>query len=161
MVQLEMRWAETEAERLWLEGLWQREWGGLTMITRGKSTALADLRAVIAYLDEEPVGAVTWLENEKDAELMSLNALREGLGIGSALLARAEQEVRATGKERLFLITTNDNLHALRFYQRRGYRLVRVYPGAVDAARLLKPSIPVIGYDQIPLHDELELAKEW
>jgi hypothetical protein len=54
------------------------------------------------------------------------------------------------------LITTNDNLEALRFYQRRGMRLVAVHRGAVDAAREMKPSISEVGEYGIPLHDELE-----
>ncbi|KPC72616.1 acetyltransferase [Thermoactinomyces vulgaris] len=161
MAELELRLAETDEERQWLEALWQKEWGGTTMITRGRSTALADVQAVIAYSGGEPVGAVTWRMDEQDAELMSLNAFREGQGIGGALLARAEQEVKSMGTTRLYLITTNDNLHALAFYQKRGYRLVRLFPGAVDAARRMKPTIPVIGHHGIPLRDELELAKAW
>jgi hypothetical protein len=59
---------------------------------------------------------------------------------------------------RLFLITTNDNTHALRFYQRRGLRLCALRPGAVDEARrTLKPEIGEIGNDGIPIHDEVEL----
>ncbi len=53
--------------------------------------------------------------------------------------------------------TTNDNLCALHFYQKRGFRLVTVHRNALDAARQLKPRIPLIGNDQFPLHDEIEL----
>ena len=64
----------------------------------------------------------------------------------------------ASGAHRLWLITTNDNVDALRFYQRRGYRLARVDAGAVDRSRAaLKPAIPEIGAHGIPLRDELEL----
>jgi ribosomal protein S18 acetylase RimI-like enzyme len=55
------------------------------------------------------------------------------------------------------LLTTNDNLHALRFYQRRGFRLAALYPGALAEARKLKPSIPETGYHGIPIRDEIEL----
>ena len=67
------------------------------------------------------------------------------------------QVAREAGCKRLWLITTNDNLHALRFYQKRGFRLVAVHRSAVDAARQLKPRISLIGNDQIPLPDEIEL----
>ena len=64
----------------------------------------------------------------------------------------------ASGARRLWLITTNDNVDALRFYQRRGFRLARVHAGAVDRSRAtLKPAIPEIGAHEIPLRDELEL----
>jgi GNAT superfamily N-acetyltransferase len=67
--------------------------------------------------------------------------------------------VRLVAEWRLRLTTTNDNLDALRFYQRRGFRLVALRPGAVDAARALKPEIPVTGAHGIPLRDELDLER--
>jgi hypothetical protein len=57
------------------------------------------------------------------------------------------------------LITTNDNLNALEFYQKRGYRIIEVISDAVNKARKVKPSIPLIGYKGIPLQDELRLKK--
>jgi len=83
----------------------------------------------------------------------------EGQGAGTALLTAVEAAAAAAGCRRLWLITTNDNLDALRFYQRRGYRLAALYPGAVDEARRVKPTIPLVGNHGIPLHDELELEK--
>jgi GNAT superfamily N-acetyltransferase len=144
-----------QRDREWLTDLWTREWGGTTMITCGRTHHLDDLNALIAWIGDEPVGAATWSETE----LLSLNALNEGKGIGTALLTTVEDAVRAAGKDHLWLVTTNDNLDALRFYQRRGYRLTELRPGAVDAARKLKPAIPLIGYHGIPLHDELILSK--
>ena len=70
---------------------------------------------------------------------------------------RQRQAAREAGCGRVWLITTNDNLRALRFYQRRGFRLVAVHPDALERSRELKPSIPEIGLDGIPLRDELEL----
>jgi hypothetical protein len=59
---------------------------------------------------------------------------------------------------RAWLVTTNDNMRALRFYQRLGWELVAVHRGAVDRAReTLKPEIPRVGNDGIPLRDEIEL----
>jgi hypothetical protein len=59
------------------------------------------------------------------------------------------------------VLTTNDNVDALRFYQRRGFRLAELHPGAVDEARArLKPEIPRVGDHGIPLRDELMLEKE-
>jgi hypothetical protein len=80
-----------------------------------------------------------------------------GQGVGTALIEAVKVAAIEAGCRRLWLMTTNDNLHALGFYQRRGFRLVAVYPGAVDAARLLKPEIPLLGNDGIPIRDEIEL----
>ena len=90
---------------------------------------------------------------------MSINATVEGLGAGSALISAVEQAVNRAGVGRIWLITSNDNLDALRFYQRRGYRITAVYPNAIDEARKLKPTIPQVGYYEIPIHDEIELEK--
>ena len=86
--------------------------------------------------------------------------MRPGRGIGSTLLEGVANEARRRGCRRLWLITTNDNLNAIRFYQRRGLRLVAVHAGAVDDARRLKPSIPLVGEDGIPIRDELEFELE-
>ena len=88
---------------------------------------------------------------------MTIESTKPGIGIGTMLIKAVTQTAREAGCKRLWLITTNDNLHALHFYQKRGFRLVTVHRNAVDAARQLKPRIPLIGNDQIPLHDEIEL----
>lgn len=150
---------DTEADRAWLADLWRREWGGEVMITRGQTHYLHQMEALIAWEGELPVGAATYRPDPAGWELMSLNALTEGKGVGSALLGAFEDAARAAGAGRVWLITTNDNLDALRFYQRRGYRMAAIYPGAVDEARQQKDSIPLVGYHGIPLHDELELEK--
>jgi ribosomal protein S18 acetylase RimI-like enzyme len=106
------------------------------------------------------VGLLTYAVRGEACEIVTLNSWAEGLGVGTALLAAARETARAAGCRRLWLVTTNDNLPALRFYQRRGFRLVAVHAGAVDEARKIKPQIPVIGLDGIPLRDELELAME-
>ena len=80
-------------------------------------------------------------------------------GIGSKLMNEVELLAKQKGINKIKLITTNDNLQALKFYQKRGYRIVRVITDAVVKAREIKPSIPFIGNDGIPLNDELELVK--
>jgi len=149
----------TLADQQWLRDLWTAEWGGETMITRGRVHRLADLQALIAWDGAAPVGTATFHVEGTDCELMSLNAIRPGGGVGSALLQAVEDAARQAGCRRVWLITSNDNLDALRFYQRRGYRLVAVHPGAIDEARRLKPTIPLVGEHGIPIHDELELEK--
>jgi ribosomal protein S18 acetylase RimI-like enzyme len=80
------------------------------------------------------------------------------VGIGTALLEAVKGAARAAGCARLILTTTNDNLHALRFYQRRGFVLAGVRLNAIAESRRLKPEIPLTGYDDIPIRDEIELA---
>ena len=86
-----------------------------------------------------------------------MNSLAEGEGVGTALLEAVKEAAVIASCERVWLITTNDNLHALHFYQKRGFRLVALYPNALESSRRLKPEIPLTGLDGIPLRDEIEL----
>jgi len=144
---------------VWAHALIEREWGGLTMVSRG---VLYDMRAfpgAVAWLEGARAGLAIYRLDGAECEVMSLNSLVEGAGIGTALLEAVMDTARAAGCQRVFLITTNDNTPALRFYQRRGFRLVALRPGALNAARQLKPDIPAVGLDGIPLRDELELER--
>jgi ribosomal protein S18 acetylase RimI-like enzyme len=143
----------------WLRQLWLREWNGETMVTCGQTYHLQQLEALIAWRGDTRVGALTYYEGGHAYELMSLNALQQGLGIGGQLMWALEHLAFAHGVSRLWLVTTNDNLDALRFYQRRGFRLIRIDSGAVDRAREIKPEIPKEGNFGIPIHDELILEK--
>ncbi len=118
----------------------------------------ADLLPGFVALDHgEPIGLVTYDINGEECEVVTLNSLIQGAGIGTALLSAVAETARAAGCQRVWLITTNDNTHALRFYQKRGYRLAALYPNALKASRRLKPEIPITGIDGIPLRDEIEL----
>jgi ribosomal protein S18 acetylase RimI-like enzyme len=141
----------------WLADRWNDAWGGQTMITQGRLHRLAEQNAFIARIDGEPAGYLTFWEDGGEIEITSLESLAEGRGVGSALLAAIGDRAAAAGVTRIWLITTNDNLNALGFYQKRGYRLAGLFPGAVDAARAVKPSIPLTGEHGIPLHDEIML----
>lgn len=78
-------------------------------------------------------------------------------GIATALLKAAVREPHQRACRRVFLSTTNDNLHALGLYQKRGFGLVRVLQGTVNESRRIKPGIPLVGENGIPLRDEIEL----
>jgi GNAT superfamily N-acetyltransferase len=113
---------------------------------------------LIAFDRDEPAGLLTYVLGVDECEVLTLHAVRPGHGAGSALLVAITPIARDAGCSRLWLVTTNDNVDALRFYQRRGFRLRALRPGAVDASRRdLKPEISTIGDHGIPLRDELEL----
>ncbi len=103
------------------------------------------------------VGLVTYSIEHSECEVVTLNSVCQGAGVGTALLNAAKAVALNAGCSRLWLITTNDNLRALGFYQRRGYELVAVHRGAVERSRRLKPSIPLVSADGIPMRDEIEL----
>ena len=145
-----------EGDREWVRETLRQLWGE-TVVSRG---AVHDPTALPGFVAEEGgdrVGLLTYRVDGADCEVVTIDAFPEGAGAGTALLDAAARAARDAGCGRVWLITTNDNLRALRFYQRRGFRLVAVHPDALERSRELKPSVPEIGLDGIPLRDELEL----
>lgn len=149
-----------DADRLWVEELIAARWGAPYVIAHGDLIVPADLPGFVALAGgtDDYAGLVTYRMAGNSCEIVTLDSLQPFVGIGTALVEAVTAVARAAGSNRLWLITTNDNLDALRFYQRRGFRLVRVDPGAIDRSRRLKP-IPSIGEYGIPVRDELELER--
>ena len=113
---------------------------------------------MLAWSEGQLTGVATYVVDGDACELLTLHASTRLMGIGSALLTAVQDIARDAGRRRLWVVTTNDNVEALRFYQQRGFRLVVIRLGAVDRSRdLLKPEIPRSGAHGIPLRDELEL----
>lgn len=127
------------------------------MIVHGTSYDLPSLPGFLAYNQEEWVGLVTYHIQGDRCEIVSLDSLHERHGIGTALIEAVKDAARRACCRHIWLMTTNDNMHALRFYQRRAFTLVAIHRNAVEEARKIKPEIPMIGYDEIPLRDEIEL----
>ena len=149
--------AGTEADREAISGLLTAAWGGSVVVAHGTVYDALTLPTLVAEQDRRIVGLLTYTVADGDLEVVTLDAPVRHLGVGSALLTAAIDVARDAGARRLWLITTNDNLDGLRFYQRRGLRIVGVTPDAMDAARAVKPWIPATGDYGIPLHDELTL----
>lgn len=105
----------------------------------------------------EKVGLLTYQVEDKECEVVSLDSRIEGIGIGSALVSELISAAKDAKIGRIWLITTNDNLPALKFWQKRKFRLVSVHRDSIDQARRLKPQIPITGFEGIPIKDELEL----
>lgn len=116
--------------------------------------------ALVAEEDGRLVGVLTYIVDGDRCEILTLHAAERRRGIGRALMQRVQRIAGAAGCRVLWVITTNDNLDAIRFYQRRMFRLAKLHAGAVDESRrTLKPEIPVKGEFDIFIHDELELEK--
>ena len=99
---------------------------------------------------------LTYLERDDGIEVVTIQALAHGRGVGSALMDAVQSMAIERAASRLWLITTNDNGTAFRFYQRCGLDLCRLIRNGVEASRRVKPSIPNVGADGIPIRHELE-----
>ena len=134
-----------------------RGWGADFIVSRGRKIFPTEIDGFYA-IDEsgQRVGLITCEIRDHQCEIVTLDAFTKFQGIGTRLLDTVVNDATLRGCHRLWLITTNDNLDAIRFYQRRGLTIAAVYPNALALSRKLKPSIPKIGQHGIPLRDEIE-----
>jgi SAM-dependent methyltransferase len=144
-------------DRDWVKQLMVEYWGAETAIAHNTVYHPAELPGIIALHAEKKIGLITYTLKNNHCEIVTLNSLQPNIGIGTALIDAVKIIARAAQCSRLWLITTNDNLRALRFYQKQGFELAAVHRRAVDASRKIKPEIPLLGKHGIPLRDELEL----
>ena len=133
------------------------QWYTMEMVVHGECIDLGGANGWFMSENGEIVGLITDRIISDEMEILSLDSLKENHGIGTRLLDEAVEEARRAGCTRVMLITTNDNLHALRFYQKRGFDMVKIYRNAVDESRKIKPQIPLMSDDGIPIRHEIEL----
>jgi ribosomal protein S18 acetylase RimI-like enzyme len=139
-------------DRDWVRDSVAERWGSPTVVAHGVVYEPSSLPGLVAEDDGRPVGLLTFILEGDECEIVTIDVFDEGRGVGTALI----DSVKGLGHDRLWLITTNDNSRAQRFYERVGFRLVRVHQGAVERSRELKPEIPLVSADGTPIRDELE-----
>lgn len=146
----------TSSDESLIAGLLEKLWGSRNVVTRGVMHDAAKLPGFLAYEGDAVVGLLTLRYENKECEVITLDAIVQGKGIGATLLAEAKKEAQERGCKRMWLITSNDNVAAFAFYQKQEMRMSAVYPDAVTEARKLKPQIPLIADNGIPICDEVE-----
>lgn len=168
-------------DREWVAHFLDEHWGSTQMVTRGRILYGHLLPGFVAErpkpLEEgaepeeidddateenpivtmEKIGLLTYNVEDQECEIISLDSRMEGSGIGTALVNELVMAAKESKINRIWLITTNDNLPALKFWQKRNFCLVKVHSNAIEQARRLKPQIPITGIEGIPIRDELEL----
>ena len=140
----------------WIAQFITKRWGAEFIAAHYEVYHCRDLPGFVAIDGEDKVGLLTYQIVAGDCEVVSLDSLRPRAGIGSGLMDAVKAAAAEAGCNRLWLVTTNDNMNALRFYQKRGFVLVGINRNAIEFARNLK-SVPLVGAEGIPLRDEIEL----
>lgn len=135
--------------------LWE-EWHCPPSISRGKVIDTTSLPGFLCLENGQTLGVVTYQFENGACEIVTLNSFSENRGIGTLLIKAVAEEAKARGCYKLWLITTNDDTNAIRFYQKKGFTLVALHVNAIEQSRKLKPSIPLTGMDGIPILHELE-----
>ena len=134
----------------------KQHWYTTTMIIRGKEIDMTKTEGFYFNDGEDIICLITYIVYDNILEITSLDSLHENQGIGSKLVEAVIHEAKERKLEKIVLITTNDNINAIKFYQKRGFDMVRLFHDALEVSRKLKPEIPLIGENSIPLRHEIE-----
>ncbi len=134
----------------------REEWESTNIMIRGQIIDGTKLDGFLAISDNEIVGLITYLIKDNECEICSLNSFVENKGIGSSLIENVKNLARNKNCNRLKLVTTNDNIRGIEFYQRRGFVFSKIYVDSIKNARKLKPEIPMYADNGLPIRDELE-----
>lgn len=148
----------TQTDIPWMTEIFRNYWEGDYIVSRGKKHGVKDLSGCIALIQDKKVGLLTYQEDGESFELVSLNSVEEGKGVGTALINALITHAKEMKKQRIWLVTTNNNQSAMRFYEHRGFHKVREYKNAVAESRKIKPSIPLVDESGVPIQDEIEYA---
>jgi ribosomal protein S18 acetylase RimI-like enzyme len=140
----------------WAEQLMLNQMGSARAVAKGVLFNVLEQRGFVVLVDNQPTALVTYHIQGKDCEIRTLHSEKEAMGLGSALVEAVKTIGREAGCTRLWLITTNDNIQAIRWYQKRGFTIAAVYVNALEESRKIKPEIPLFGNDGLPLRDEIE-----
>jgi len=128
-----------DADRPWLRALIEQQWGIPVVTPMASYDAPETHDAVVAEIGGELSGAVTYVRDEDDWEIVTVIATVEGAGIGRAMLEEVRDFAQRSRAARLWLITTDDT-GAAPFYEHLGMTRTRTYENFVDVVRRVKPS---------------------
>ena len=148
--------AVDDHDRPWVAEFLRTHFGSTRVVTRGRLHEADRLPGLVAEEDGTPGGLLTYHVVDREFEVVTLHAAPPGRGVGTRLLDEARTKARVLGCRRLWLITTNDNEPAIKFYQERGMTLVAVHRDAIRESRRLKPEIPLTGVGGRLIEDEIE-----
>jgi ribosomal protein S18 acetylase RimI-like enzyme len=145
-------------ERAWVRDVMLERWGDERVAGHGMVWHPADLEGFVAQDDDGTrVGILTYEVRDDTLEIVTMDAFRPREGIGTALMRAAIDMAQAAAASRVVVMTTNDNVPAIAFYEGLGFRVAEVREDAVREARSIKPSIPHVGVAGRPITDEVLL----
>ena len=152
-----MEWKRiSTSDRTLVDEFIRQQWYTTTMIIRGKEIDMTQTEGFYVKEQEDIIGLITYFVSDDVLEVISLNSLRENQGIGTKLVDAVIREAKDRKLKKILVVTTNDNINAIKFYQQRGFDMACLYHNALDISRKIKPEIPLIGDHSIPLRHEIE-----
>jgi len=146
----------TAAHRNEVNKILKNQWDCPPSVSKGKIIDTTVLPGFVSISDTGINGVVTYHIESSACEIVTLNSFEENRGIGTALINAVQAAARSNNCNRIWLITTNDDIGAICFYQKRGFEWVATHINTMDLSRKLKPSIPLVGMHGIPIKHEIE-----
>jgi GNAT superfamily N-acetyltransferase len=141
----------------WVDKLMNESWGGLPLVIRGEKYYPSSLDGIIAENEQGIAGFLFYEIRGNVCEIIVFEVFDKFKGTGSTMLDKLKEIAKNSNCHRLYLMTTNDNLDAFRFYQRRGFTICAIHIDSVKISRKIKPTIGMIGDHGIPVRDEIDL----
>ncbi len=141
----------------WITDIATKLWGSVQIISKQHTYNIVELPNCIGELNGKPVGFVSYTQGGGSREIVALYCAIENQGIGTALIERVKEAAKTDGCTSVWVMTTNDNTQALRFYQKRGFVIKAIRTNVMEEQRKVKPTIPLLGNNNIPIRDEIEL----
>ena len=147
----------SQMDREWMETVLTRVQKGPMFIRKGEFVQAIELPGFLAISEAENIGLITFQIANTECEIVSLTSLKTGLGVGTALVEQVLDKADFEGCKRVWCVLTNDDWPSIRFYQTLGFRFATIFKDSITQARELVPTLPIYGYDSIPIRDEIEL----
>ena len=133
------------------------EWGGLIIVTKGNIINTNDLPGFVMVDNNHLAGAVLYQIKDNECEIVVIFSFIESKGVGTKLIDSVIDVAKKEKCKRVWLITTNDNTQAIRYYQKRGFSLKAVHINAFEVTKKIKGELEgVLGIDNIPILHEFE-----
>ena len=131
-------------------------WGSDILVSRGKIYRAEDLEGILVYDNEKIIGLGLYHIIDYNCEIVLLETFVQNKVIGTQIIKKIKEIAKTKNCRRIWLITSNDNIDAIKFYQKNGFCIVNIYINAMEESRKIKPEIPYIGNYDIPIRDEIE-----
>jgi ribosomal protein S18 acetylase RimI-like enzyme len=141
----------------WITRMATKLWGSIEIISKEHTYNILNLPNLVGVLHGKPLGFIMYAIEGNECEIVALYSDIKQRGLGTAFIDFVKKEAKKDGCHKVWLLTTNDNTQALRFYQKRGFIITSIRTNVIEAQRKIKP-IPLFGNDGIPIRDEIELA---
>ncbi len=158
MIEKELIFRETDSsDSEIIKELMKKHWGGEPLVIRGKKYFPSSLDGIMVLKNQQVIGFLFYEVQNKICEIIVFEVFDKFNGIGTKILDQLKEMARSKNCEKVYVMTTNDSLDALRFYQRRGFHICGIHIDSVKVSRKIKPSISEAGEYGIPLRDEIDL----